>query len=151
VAILFQDDSETQRNGRLCIIGDRAEHMQHKPAGRARSVDALAQRHESDADGLQLIEQQDQVPQIAAQPIEPPAHQDVEPASFGIGDELIERGSSILCPAYTAVDVLDGGPAPRLDVASEFSKLILGILIGRTDASVNGTAHEKPPWVEGLP
>ena len=59
--------------------------MQHQTPARTRRVDALAKRHEADTDRVKLVEQQNQVTQIPAEPIEPPADQDIEPSAPGVG------------------------------------------------------------------
>jgi hypothetical protein len=71
--------------------------------------------------------------QTPTEPIEAPAHDDIEPASPGIGQELIESGTSILRPAHPAIDVLGWDPASRLDVPPEFLQLVLRLLIERRD------------------
>jgi hypothetical protein len=47
-------------------LRDRAEDVHLQLAGGCGRVDALGEAHERDADGVQLLEQRDQVPQIAA-------------------------------------------------------------------------------------
>jgi len=42
-------------------LGDRAKHVQLQLASACRRVDPLVQRHERDAERLQLLEQQNQV------------------------------------------------------------------------------------------
>ena len=48
-------------------------------ARRGGGVDAFPQADERHAQGLELVEQGDQVLEAAAQAIQPPAHQDIEP------------------------------------------------------------------------
>ena len=48
--------------------------MQYEPACRTGRIDAFAERNEADTDGVEFVEQQDQMPQIAPEAIETPAH-----------------------------------------------------------------------------
>ena len=50
------------------------------------------------------------MPQIATEPVEPPAQDDIEAPSPGINHELIERRPPIFSPAHTAVNVLTAVP-----------------------------------------
>src|SRR5262249_54553945 len=75
------------------------------------------------------VDQQDQAPQIAAKPIEPPAHYGLYLTSSGVADELVERRPAILRAANAVVNVLDCGPAARIDVPPQLEQLILGGLI----------------------
>ena len=93
-------------------LGDRAEDVHLELAGRRRGVDALGQTHERNAERLQLLQQRDQVLQVASESIKPPANQHVKPSTLGIGQELVESGATILRPADAAIDVLDCRPAP---------------------------------------
>jgi hypothetical protein len=58
--------------------------------GGCRRVDPLRQRHEPDAQRLQLVEQRDQVFQVAPEAVKPPADDDIEAAAFGVAQELHE-------------------------------------------------------------
>ncbi len=69
------------------------------------------------------------MPQIATETIEPPAHDALNTMTTHVGDELVERWSPILRAADAGVDVLDGRPAARVDVAAQFQQLVLGRLI----------------------
>ena len=57
-----------------------------------RGVDALGQTDEGHAERLQIIEQRNQVLEIAAKPIETPAHEHVELAPLGIFQRAIKTG-----------------------------------------------------------
>jgi hypothetical protein len=112
-------------------FSDGPEDLHLKSAGGRRCVDAHGEADERDAERLEILQQRDQVLQVAAKPIEPPADHDVEPAALGIGQKPIESGASVLRPAHPAVDILRCGPASRLDVSTEFLQLVLGFLIQR--------------------
>ena len=58
-----------------------------------------------------------------------------------VGDELVERGPTVLRAADALVDVLDGAPAARRDVAPQLEQLVLGGLVVRADARVDGDLH----------
>jgi hypothetical protein len=102
-------------------------HLQF--AGRRRGVNAFRQTDKRDSQRLQLVEERDQVFQIAPEPIEPPADQDVEPAAPGVRNQLVERRPPILRTGDTPIDVLNGRPVPSLRVAPELLKLILRLLL----------------------
>jgi hypothetical protein len=70
-------------------LGYRREYMQLQPTGRRGRVDPLAQADERNAYGVELVEQQDQVPQVAPEPIQPPDHEHVKPALPGIRDKRV--------------------------------------------------------------
>lgn len=54
--------------------------------------------------------------QVPAQAIEAPAHDDIEPPTLGVGEQLVKRGTPILRPAHPAIHVLGSGPPARLDI-----------------------------------
>ena len=95
----------------------------------------------ADAERLQLVEQRDQVLEVAPEPIESPAHQHVEPAPLGIGQELIERRATILRPAHPAIDVLDRRPASGADVPPQLLQLVLRLLVDGAHPRVDGRLH----------
>ena len=126
--------------------------MQLELAGSRRRVDALVERHERDAERLQFFEQRDQVAQIAAEAIEAPDDEDIEPATSSVDEQAIKRRPAVLRPADAAVDVLLGRSPPRGNVAPDLRKLILRLLAPRT----GGAAGRQDPrsrqfkWVPGL-
>jgi len=79
--------------------------------------------------------------QVPPEAVEAPADDDIESASLDVTDQVVERRPTILGAADAAVDVLGGGPAPRLDKAPEFLELILRFLVERADVGVDGSAH----------
>lgn len=54
-------------NPRPLELGDRTEDVHLELPGRRRGVDALTERDEGDAKGLKLLEQNDQMAQVAAE------------------------------------------------------------------------------------
>jgi hypothetical protein len=117
-------------------LSDCAEDVHLELPGRGCGVNAFCQANECHAERLEIFEQRDQVLQIAAQAIEPPAHHDIEAPSSGVGQQLIERGASILRPAYATIHVLDGRPAASGDVAAQLLKLVLRLLVEGRDARI---------------
>src|SRR5262245_37541062 len=99
-------------------LRDGAQDMHLQLAGRGRRVDPLRQADKGNPERLELVEQRDQVLQIAPQAIEAPADDDVEPTAPGIADQIVQRRTAILRPRYAAVDVFDGRPVAGLNVPS---------------------------------
>ena len=77
-------------------LGQRREDMQLQPPSWRRAVDPLAERDERHAERVEVIEQGDQVPEVPAEPIQAPTHQDVEPSARGVSEEAVERWPPIL-------------------------------------------------------
>ena len=78
--------------------------------------------------------------QVASKAIEPPAHDDIELATFRVRHEAIERGPAVLRAGHADIDVLDGrSPPARRNVASELGELIFRFLVSRRHASVDGS------------
>jgi len=95
---------------------------------------------------LEFIEQGDQVAQIPSETIEAPAHDDIELSSLRCCNQLVERRSTVLRTADTTSDKLHRSPASRLDVASEFLKLVLRLLVERLDSIFGNSAlPQRPP------
>ena len=66
--------------------------MELQLAGWRRRIDALSEGHERDAQGLQLLEQCDQVLQATPEAIKAPAHDNVHFAPTGCSDEIVRAG-----------------------------------------------------------
>ena len=86
------------RDARALELGDRRQDVHLQLAGRRRGVDALGERHERDAERLQLLEQRHEVPQVAAKPVEPPDHEDVEPAPPSVRTSWSSAGRRSFAP-----------------------------------------------------
>ena len=65
-------------------FGQGGKDVELKSTSGCRAVDALAQRHERDADGLHVLQQRDEVLQIAPESVQTPDHQDIESPTPGI-------------------------------------------------------------------
>jgi hypothetical protein len=122
-------------------LREGCENVKLELSSRRGAVDALAQADERHADAVQVFQHNHEMPQIPPEPIESPAHQHVEPSALGVGQELVERGATILRPAHTVVNVFDGGPATRLDLAPQLGQLVLRLLVERAHTSVDGRLH----------
>src|SRR5262249_24594714 len=93
------------------------------PCGRGR-VDAFGQTDEGHAERLELLEQRDEVLQVAPEAIQTPADEHVEPTALGVANEGIQRWPPLLRPAHATVNVLDGArPTAGLGVSAELSQL----------------------------
>ena len=79
-------------------LRNRAEDVQLQPAPGCGRVDPLAQAHECNAYGVELVEQQDEVPQVAPEPMQPPHHEHIEASAARIRDQLVECGPLVLAP-----------------------------------------------------
>jgi hypothetical protein len=85
--------------------------------------------------------------QVATEAIETPADHRIESSTPGVNTKLVEGGTPTLRPAHAAVDVLDRLPAARRSVRAEFGQLILGLLVERTYAGIDGSLHRPAPMV----
>src|SRR5687768_16087013 len=99
--------------------------MQLQFSRRRRAIDTLPETDKRDADTFELFKQGHEMSEIAAQSIETPADQHVEPAALGIHDELAESRPLVLCPTDPLVHILGRGPAPCVDVVAQLLQLVL--------------------------
>src|SRR5688500_1908629 len=90
-------------------LRDRAEHAGDEPTARRAGVDPFAERDEGDAARLPLVEQQDEVTQVASEAIKAPAEDRLHFVPARVRRQLVERWPAVLRPAATVIDVLDGG------------------------------------------
>ena len=72
-----------------------------------------------------------QVSEAPAEPIELPAHHDIQPSALRVGHELVESRPAVLRTADAAVDVFSCLPVARLAVAVQLQQLVLaGLIVG---------------------
>jgi hypothetical protein len=57
--------------------------------GRSRHVDGLPEGDKSDAERLEVVKQRDEVSQVPSESVEAPAHQHIEPTTFGVKDRIV--------------------------------------------------------------
>jgi hypothetical protein len=112
------------------------------PAGVVASM-PLCKADERDSKRVQIIEKQDQVTEIPSETIEPPDEDSIEaPTARGL-DHRVERRAALLRAADSAIDVfLVNRPAARFRIAPKLLKLVVGVLVERGNARVNGDSHE---------
>ena len=67
--------------------------------------------------------------EVAAESVQSPADQDVEPSAFGVADELVEGGASVLPARHAAINIFGGGPASGFDISPQLRKLIFRFLV----------------------
>ena len=105
-------------NARALELRDRAEHAGDEAPGRRARIDPLAERDERHAARLPVVEQEHEVPQVAAEAIQSPTDDAIHSMAPHIGDELVERRPTVLRAGDAFVDVLDRRPAAGLDVSA---------------------------------
>ena len=86
-----------------------------------------------------------------AEPIQLPAHDEIHLAAFGVGHELVERGSTILRTADARINVFGGLPATSLAVTPKLQELVFACLIAGRDAGVDGRTSRCSHVVSVLP
>jgi hypothetical protein len=118
---------------------------------RCREIDTFIQRKERDAECREVVDERDQVLQVAAQPIELPGHDDVELPMPRVLHQAIEGRPPVLGPRDAVVDVFDGRPAAGFDVAPELDELVLGFLVEGADTNVDGTFLRGSSFLVGAP
>ena len=81
-----------------------------------RGANPFSQAHKGNPQHLELIEQRHEVLEASAEPIQTPAHQDIELSTLGISDQRIKGRAFILGATDAPVGVLVSRPAPSLYV-----------------------------------
>src|SRR5687768_817784 len=85
------------------------------------------------------------MPKVAPEPVQTPAHQHIEPTTFGILEQGIESGALVLRAAHATVHELRPGPTTSLDVATQFEKLVLAGLVEGRDTRIDSGPHRSTP------
>jgi hypothetical protein len=116
---------------------NRTEDVHLEFSGGRRGVDAFSQADERDSERLQVLQQSDQVLQVATEPIESPAHDDIEFPPLRVSNQRVESGAAIFRTAHSTINVLDGRPATSRAEAMKFLKLVLWLLIDRRNAGID--------------
>ena len=118
---------------KLC---ESAQDAQHQPSCGAARVDALTQGREPHASVGERLNRVDEVREAPAEPIQLPAHDEIDLPAFGVGHQLVEGWSAVLRTADAGIDVFGGLPAASLAVTAKFQQLVLAGLVRGRDASV---------------
>ena len=79
-------------------LRQRGQDVELKRPGWRGAVDPLAEADERHPDRVQLVEERHEVSQVAPEPIQPPADQDIEPPARGVPDQPIQGRASVLGP-----------------------------------------------------
>jgi hypothetical protein len=66
------------RDTRPLKFGEGGKNVQLQPTGGGRAIDSFAQRHERNAEDLHVLQQRDEVPEVAPEPIKSPDQQNVK-------------------------------------------------------------------------
>src|SRR5882672_11140832 len=75
--------------------------------------------------------------EVPAKPVQPPDHQNIEPALPGVGDELVQCRAAVLRAGHAPVDKIDRAPVARGGVAAQFEKLVFAGLVCRADSRID--------------
>ena len=78
-----------------------------------------------DAERLEFVEQQHQVPQVASEPVQPPDEQHVEAAALRIMHQCIQGRPRLTSATNAVVHVLADAPATRGGVGPQLLQLVL--------------------------
>jgi hypothetical protein len=104
-------------------LGNRRENVHLEFPGRRGCVDALGERDERNSERLHVLEECDQVLQVATESIQSPDDEDIEPPPLAIHEEVVKCGTTVLRAADTEKtrDVLAraGMPLPTGASASD--------------------------------
>jgi hypothetical protein len=79
-------------------LRNRGQNMQLQPPRWRRCVDALPKSHERNAQRLQFIEQQNQVPEVPPETVQPPADESIKTPSASSFEEFIKGRTAVLDP-----------------------------------------------------
>jgi hypothetical protein len=127
-------------------LTDRREDVKLEPSGWGRGIDPFTQRHEANSERLEIVQQRNEMSEIAAEAIEPPANKHIKPTAPRVGEHLIKGRASILGSAETSIHELGSGPTPGLNVTPKFDQLVFAGLVSGADPSVDRRLH-----LRGLP
>ena len=116
-------------------LGDGRENVHLKFPGRRRGINAFLERDKRYPKDAQFIEQRDEMFQVPAEAVEPPADEDIDSASACVLDETVERGATVFRPA-DCVGVFDDAPLAGLGIAAELVQLVVGGLVSGADSGV---------------
>ena len=91
------------------------------------------------------------MPETASQSVQTPHRQAVKLSPLGIADQLVQCWSLVLGPTDPLVHVLASSPGSGLDIASQFSELVLGLLVKGGNSGVDrGPERDVIPECERM-
>ena len=128
-------------NPRALELRNRGQDVELQPPRWRRCVDALPKGHERNPQRLEFIEQQNQVPEVPSETVQPPADENIEAPSTSGFEEFIERRTAVLGTRHASVNVFDGRPASALHIRPKLGELVLDMLVERRDTSIDGASH----------
>jgi hypothetical protein len=126
-----QASTDPLLNPRPLELGNRPQDMQLEPPGRGCGVDAFSERNERHAERVNLVQHQNQVPQVPPEAVETPDDQDVELPSLRRREHLVQSGSAVLAPRHTPVNIFDSRPPSRLGIPAQLLELVFNVLVER--------------------
>ena len=93
---------------------------------------------------LDFVEERDEMPEVAAEPIERGDGDEIELPSANLDHEGIETGTFLPCPADGVIgEVSNHCPAGAIGMFAQRAELVLGRLIAGADASVENDAWAR--------
>jgi hypothetical protein len=125
-------------------FGKDADKGEHRSPDGAGEIEGFPERDESNSKVLELVQQGHEVPQVPPEAIEDGDSHEIELTTAGVGHHGIESGAALAGAADGMVGV--GGhdrPTRALGMFAECAELVLGSLIGGTDASIEGNADAE--------
>src|SRR6185312_1194911 len=108
--------------------GEHRAHAEHRSAGRRLAIESLLEEEEADASRAHVLDELREVQHRAAEPVDGPCRDDIEPAGDGVLTEPVESGALVaaLGTGHAVVGVeLDDSPAALLRRSRELPALIL--------------------------
>jgi hypothetical protein len=126
-------------------LGEHAHHLEHGAARRRRGVKPLLVQVKLDVAGVDLAQEGHEILQRAAEPIDGPGHDDVEPAPSRVAAQTVERrplvpalgaGNAIVCIDFHHFVAEALGHRPELPL------LVIGGLVEGRRTHVKGGSHE---------
>jgi hypothetical protein len=94
-------------------------------------VEPVAKRYETDAEGLPVLDDANQMSERPTQPIQCVHDDSVNLPTANSLHQFIQRRSGFAAATHSTIDILDGCPASGLTVETQFLKLILRLLTDR--------------------
>jgi hypothetical protein len=120
------------------------ENMELEFSRRGAEIYSFVETYERDPQRIQLVQQRNEMAQVSTQAIKSPTDQHIESPSAGLRDQPIQGGPAIFRAGHPMIDKLPHGESPLSAILPEFAELILGFLIQRAHAGIQGRPHDRP-------